>query len=111
MISIMEPNIELKLKFSSFKQVAAVLLSICICGVLTFLTLRPTPWASESDTAANSTPLEVFIIYIFIFCQIPMDSSRFSDLTNFLFLFQVTIFKMKAFLLVALATLATSVQF
>ena len=61
MIAIMEPNIELKLYFSSFKQVAAVLLSICLCGVLTFLTLRPTPWASESDNAANSTPLEVFI--------------------------------------------------
>lgn len=42
-------------------KVAAVLLSICLCGVLTFLTLRPTPWASESDNAANSTPLEVFL--------------------------------------------------
>ena len=62
MISIMEPiYIVVKLYFSSFQQVAAVLLSICLCGVLTFLTLRPTPWASESDTAANSTPVEVFI--------------------------------------------------
>ena len=31
-----------------------------LIGVLAFFILRPTPWASGSDTAANSTPQEVF---------------------------------------------------
>ena len=37
----------------------AVLLITSLVGVLAFFILRPTPWAS--DTAANSTPLEVFM--------------------------------------------------
>ena len=40
---------------------AAVLLTICLVGVATFLALRPTPWASASDTAASQSPLKVFI--------------------------------------------------
>ena len=40
-------------------QVALVLLSICIVGVLTFLLLRPTPWADSTDSAASSSPIEV----------------------------------------------------
>ena len=30
-------------------------------GVATFLFLRPTPWASASDTAASQSPLQVFL--------------------------------------------------
>lgn len=42
-------------------QVALVLLGICIVGVITFVFLRPTPWASDTDTAAASTPIQTFI--------------------------------------------------
>ena len=42
-------------------QVALVLLVICIIGVITFVFLRPTPWASATDTAAASTPLQTFL--------------------------------------------------
>ena len=37
------------------------MLSISSVGVLLFFALRPTPWASTSDNAAKSSPLEVFI--------------------------------------------------
>ena len=36
-----------------------VLLAICVVGVLTFLLLRPTPWAASSDVAATSSPFQV----------------------------------------------------
>ena len=42
-------------------QVALVLLSICVAGVITFFFLRPTPWASETDSAASQSPKEVFL--------------------------------------------------
>ena len=38
-----------------------VLLSISLVGVLIFFAIRPTPWASGSDNAAKSSPVEVFI--------------------------------------------------
>ena len=40
--------------------VALVLLCICIAGLVTLFFLRPTPWASNHDSAASNPPLEVF---------------------------------------------------
>ena len=37
-----------------------MLFCISLVGVFTFLTLRPTPWASEFDNATKSAPLDVF---------------------------------------------------
>ncbi len=49
--------------------VALVLLSICVVGVLTFLALRPTPWASETDSAAALSPLQVFVASLKLFIK------------------------------------------
>lgn len=38
--------------------VAAVLLSICVAGVLTFFLLRPTPWADATDSSAVGSPTD-----------------------------------------------------